>query len=524
MKGAIQWRRLLIGNFHLSGVSRWAVFGLSFLCAAIFVDLLMPSSRPLFFEAWTESAWDHQVAHIKMASEGIIRLKQNSLVSRATGLRIAAREAMHDNRSAKPFSKIGLQIAKMGQQEQPDNGFWPQMAAGFEVELGKNEDALQDWQSGADASTWQDFQATYLLSQFPQKDNVPSYVYAELLQLRSPAAFQFINQNAIKLWQKVYQKPNTQTAFRFNTLLNGYQMRKHAKSIRAMETGINLCSLILLPPNAVVPPGYHAMLVARLQFADAIRHQFPLNILSVDRMYRENDAEAALTSSTDIAAEQDRLSKTAAVSSCLPGAMLAAIPTVVILGLLALIFSLPHRQSEVNRKLRIGAFLLILAAVAAILVPLSAALTLMTAAVFAVESPRNDRKQKPADLGPLFRYTMVTFGIIWACISSAFFVLNSKPGLALLHISPIAPVYLVSGAYALILAALLVSACLWAFAQRIPTYYVFTKGAALVAASSLWTLLIATVILTPICAYENNHVRTNLHNMVANEPLYYLIK
>lgn len=504
--------------------SRFVVALLSFVVAATIVYLAMPSSRPYFTEAWHRSKWDVKLNQLSQTTEGITVLEQKGPMAHALAVRIAAGEILKQDSSSASFAKIGLQLTQRGEKEQPENGFWPQMAASFEASLGHKTEALDQWKLAASKSDWQDLQAAYLLSQFPTNQQVPSYVYAKLLRLRTDSASKLVFQTAQDLWAKQYLPHSDNVEFQFDTLLNGYLIRKHAKSLHQMEAGINICSLILLPPNSVNPPGYHAMLVARLQLADSIRKSYPLSVVAVDTMFRENDAEAALTSSTDIPAEKQRLSRITAVVSCLPGAILASIPTLLILGLFGVFGKFAHTGSVQDRPKRAIIFIAIVSAFAAGFVPLSAAITLVAASFFFLANTKNARKNPPDDLGPLFRYTMVLLGILWVMGTTIYFVLASYPGQNLLQFTPIDPLYLSTGSVALILSALFVSSTMWGFAQRIPTEYVLKKGVRLVWVTSFWAALIAAVIAVPICAREDKIVSNNLQNMVANEPLYFLAK
>lgn len=509
--------------FHITSLPRGVLAAISSVCAALAVFLALPVSRPFFLEAVSRSQWDARLQNFHALTAGQIAAADTLPASRAIAVALASEAVLNHHADVLQFARLGLDLSRRGATQEPDNSWWLQSEAAFYTALSQPKPAMEAWRAAASKPRWDDHQSDWFLSRFPSDAGAPAYVYAVVKDLQSPASSQLIKNSAAALYAYCAESKLDVLSFRCATLTNGGLMRKGAKSIAVMMNGIELSDSVLFPPNSIVPAGHHEMLIARLQLEEQIQQAGISMPMPADTVFRENDAEAALTSSTDPKAEFLQLSRRAAAAASLPGALLLAAFPAALLLILAAAFRACFTFIR-DRLTASGVFVALIAVAAGFLVPLAPALTLILSAMFGTFSPKNARSRPPDDLGPLFRFTMLLFGVGWTAVGAWLFVMLSPPGRWLLIETDRSPVYRAAGAWALLASGLLVCGPLWAYAQRVRTHAVLFRAASLTAASACWSAVVLAVILTPLCVYVNSTAGSRLQKIASNEPVYHLLK
>ena len=416
------------------------------------------------------------------------------------------------------------------QPSQFDNAFWPQMEAMFLDQLGEKDAAKKAWLEATKCTRWRDFQTARLMVEADDSSAPLAWHFAGLYYERRSYAGAAILDFAHRLVSGIGEESTNDLSLRYATLVNAHLIAEGAQSVDMFRFATAIANLAIQPPDSPdvsedlalrgKARGRFYLALNKLGFRDqASSAQADFNLL---------DAQLAMTASSTRTAAQ--ISAQSIVTATLPDALLiiALIGAILLpLGSLALNFSLDHKSFEWPPALMFGGVL----GVAAIWLslPVLAGLVVLLCCLFLIFTPKNERSRMPSELGPLFSLTVGVLAVAFIVAVACSLAAASTPARLLLpsilRQNPARVgnqyVLLLGGFATLLFCLFLLMAPMWAFMRRIRTPLVFglalrTFGTVLLAAG-----LAGTVILGPLCIYEDLKAKKTLSELVSNEPQHY---
>lgn len=444
--------------------------------------------------------------------------------------------------STKPLTKEELKtlvriaravsVWKTDSSNEFENAFWPQMAAVFLDQLGDAKGARKEWAIAARRAAWRDYEASKLLLGAQRMDRVHgamAWHLASMYYLRKDAVGRAVFRYAHKIVDPVGLDSREALGLRMDTLLNGRLIADGARSLEILRYGTKVSELAVVP--AGTNPKQRKIQELRGKFYKALTEAGMLDEaqIAVDT-YNENDSRSVLPQEFDPEANAKRLSGFSIVTATLPGAMIvgALIGGLAWLGgLLVSRWAGDHDAFPWPPTVAFGSALGV-GLFSVTLLPLVGLVALLSS-LFLLFSPKNERSKYPSELGPLFTWTIGALVVLFLLVTSIFCIELTAPARILMpslvgekpqHLGKPATLF---GLAAVIAALLLLLAPMWALAKRIRTPFVLglvlrTFGKILVTVS-----LVGVVIGGPLCVYADSRVRSELNELVGNEPLHYYI-
>jgi hypothetical protein len=507
--------------------SRLTVGFLFALVGGLATLLASPVTRDFYTRLFLPSAADRALKSAKELSRGNPLPAPETLRARGLWLAIAAKR-LANGRPLHPSELAALrQIAADGAHAEPDNGYWYQAGAAFALDAGDMKAATEDWLRSARALRWDTYETALLSEPFIGLP-VPASVYADLYDLRNDSVVRHIGLTARRLLAAYWTDPSQGIALRAATVLNGDLIRSHAHSLPDMNGAIAIVDLALVRPDGPRPNGHHQLLVSRIELErefDSARLDFAGKKL--EHAFDECDSAAALTSREDAAGRRRSLSLTAVLAETLPGATLLSVVgavVVLVVGLAMRLVAMLDQRLAWSGTLVAAVLLLFLGLRE---VPYLVALTVALSVVFCGSTPTNVRRARPRTLGRLHDVFIALTALLFVGSLTALFCFVTLVSSA--RLGALLPLEFDlrsagAGLIALILAGIILTAPLWAFAQRLPTHYVlnlaFQRLAKFVAVLSFSV----AVILGPVALIVERSVEPQLQRIFSNEPVYYLIR
>ncbi len=427
-----------------------------------------------------------------------------------------------------------VRIARSAAEREPENGFWRQMGAAALWDLGRREEALDEWRRASFALNWNDYQSTLLsrerLNLAGQMRGAQAWQFAAAYRLRAQEPIEWISATgrALLTWVEKQHDPAQTLLQRYYTLANGSLIREHARSIAGGDIGVRMVESVTYPPSET-EIGYRRLLLARIEFFDALAADgYPQYAEASRQSLDRNDAWAALMSDRGKRANSQNLILSSVLTAALPCSMLiCAAFGAAIWGVGRLFIT---RSEHLHRFRPVSVALT--AALAATGTLLWTRLTIPTLIVllcflFLVWSPAHERKRPQRDLGPLFRFVAGFLSIGFSVAFALYLTGISLPAWTVLGHYPWLHAFygnaaLFSGLTCIALAGAVLLAPLWAFAHRQRTSLVLGLALRQFGLAVLFLNLTLGLLAVPIALELDTRIQPSLERLLLNEPVYYL--
>ena len=318
---------------------------------------------------------------------------------------------------------------------------------------------------------------------------------------------------------------------RYVTICNGSLLRDGSRSIKVGTRGARIVELATYPPTLSDVIGVKRIWIAQTAMTARLREAgLQDEARKADQTFRENEGWLYLMQRQSPEENLRTMCLASIGFSALPGSFLVC---AIVGGAMLLVVRLLGTGLD-NRDRFSVKLVLVLAAFSAgtsfcltALWPVSLCVGLCVA--FLAANPGRRRSVRDREFGPMFSFTI---GCVWLAAATGlatFLVSTSTAAKALLPMLGPPGEYLADSR--LFLAAALLMACLifliapaWALVHRQPTPLVF--GAALRRLSLYFASgsLILCAISGPISVLGDHAMGVELQNILANEPIYYLVK
>lgn len=502
---------------------------------ALIALFLHPRSRPLYLVYWNGYGPSETLSQSPFVPENQAALTvPKKVIDGAIWMQVGAQRLLASPGLDRDELTSMAAVAGHFAEVDPDNAFWPQMAAVFHEQLGERAQALRLWVQASHLARWQNYlserqlQLVGLLSR--EAGGTMAWQYAAALGLRSP----YISRSLEILSKKFLLAVGLETAqdleFRYATLRNGVLLRDGAETLESGRTGVRMIEYSSLP-SFVLRFSPRALQLARFDFIDALRSKgMEVEADQTNDAFRKNEGWLALTSQVDASEVFYELSLGALLAAVLPGAGLPiALAGVLLLGLgraalkysaFGTMFSAPYIQ--------IAGLLVATAVYVGTRLPLPA-LALAMSFSFASLQPERTRSRPPLYYGPFFRFVIILLAIVFSGLVALFFGGLTTPSLVVTQFisSPIEALggQSVSLGLALFsLSLLLLIAPTWGLVLRIPTPMVFGKALSELGTAVLCLGMVLAVAFAPVALAIDKSDTESLRRIVIDEPDFYLLQ
>lgn len=425
-----------------------------------------------------------------------------------------------------------LEMALALTDREPDNAFWPQMAAALSAAGGDRRAARRLWRTAGARTRWDDYQsarlmATAALAQSPPA--VVSWPYARAYGLRSGAPARLIQAYGKTVLGESAFGSRENTIDRAATLRNGLLMRDGARSIAIAEVGSSLIEAAGRDPAALrsgVTP--RRLLLARHELLDQFRaNGFETDEALAMRAFDTNDAWMAFLDRETAERRVWWLALGALLAATVPSALLAASGT----GAVFLLIAAGMRRTKgwqvlLNHPWPYVAGVLTGTAVYAATGLVYACLAIaLSVSALALEPAR--ARTHPSDrLGPAFGFLAVVFATTIGGFVAAFLAAQSSAAIELSDSLDAARLY--AGTPALLVIAgivaslIFLAASIFAVVHRLKTAFVLERLIARVGRYLLIGFLAVGLLSVPISVGVEHRLSDSLSKILLNEPNYYL--
>ncbi|MBI5708079.1 MAG: hypothetical protein HZC36_13945 [Armatimonadetes bacterium] len=426
-------------------------------------------------------------------------------------------------------------VAQHFAEEDPDNAFWLQSAAYFQVLMGDGTGAQNSWIRASNKVRWQDYQSVKLLSiarELQQEYRGPfAWHYASLLTLR-PTRPAFASEWLAKyLLTRSSLPEKANLGLRMATLRNGVLIRDGATSLESANSGVRMIEYASMSAPVLTTYSPKRLALARFDLINRLRDAgLPDEANLANSEFLKNEAWSAIIQQDDPRLEEESLVAKSVLAATAPGAGVL----LAILGLaIALLGRVFARSEWVAQNYRrpvpeaIGLVVGLSAQLATGYWLLSLALTLCFA--FSGLRPKRVRSKPPKYLGPFFRFTVMMLGVAASLLTGLFVGGMTAPAYDALGSGTFAFEVLRGQTLPLWLAALTASVLLlvaatWAIVMRIPTHVVLGTSVFEFGATVLCVGALFGVVLAPVAVSVDRDSERALRKIVLNEPNYYLLK
>lgn len=504
-----------------AGVATGFVFA---LVGALIVLLAFPRSRPLFTRLFLRSSTDQALSHARDLSRGLPLPYPDNADMAGLWLSIGSRKAASKTLTTKELDDL-ITLASQKATEEPDNAYWLQAEAAFLVDAGHIDQARDVWIKASKRLSWNTHETSFLLAPFSQKDFIPADTFAELCALRNQALSSHLESAARSLLSHYWTDPQWGLNVRVATALNGNLIRAHARSLFAMNVGIETVDLSLARRTNEPTHKHHELLVARMDLEKASEKQSLATTDQLKRVFDECDSASALTTREDAATRRDFLSVEAAIIANLPALILCALPLALLIYLSKWLFQgIAWLDARIPWIGSLGVALIALFVTMRVTVNM-VSLALALSFVFRKMSPSNTRSAQPDSLGPLHEISMGAIALAMVATLTALLELSLSTNHLRLQAALDQSFDWQSSGIGLLLllfASVLVTAPLFAFALRHPTPLVLERSLSILARRVALLSLVAAVVAAPVCIIIERSIQPQLQNIFLNEPVYYL--
>lgn len=505
------------------------------LIGALFVLLTHPAARPYLVTSlhWGKSRTFRTTPLIPGNLQDVPL--PNDLLIASIWMDIGAQRVLYrDKLDARDRKKL-VQVANYASRNDPDNAFWPQMAAVFCYADDQREEAKQNWIRASTLTRWDDFQTKRLeaitLALSHELGGRGSWEYSSVYPLRSMDPAKTIEWYARDLTAASTKADVATLKLRLATARNGQLIRQGGRSIVIGHIGSNIIEISSYPPDIRVPATPHKLLIARSQLQDAmVEAGMRDSAQNISHIYQSNDSWEALMQREDATDTTDTMQAFSLMWATLPGGLLlCAAFGALIWGCSFILKSQPVLLRLVEPPLA-PAFGVLIAAVLyrATGLPL-ASIAIASCFGFLAFTPAHERSNPPENLGFTFNFVLTTLAVALSLLLLVFFMGISTPGTQIMpNLGAPREFYggstLFLGLSGMVLGLLLLVGPSWALVQRIATAKVVVIALRYFGKGMFWTCITACVLITPIAMYVDGKLYVQMQQIVQNEPLYYLLR
>lgn len=517
----------------MSGTSR-AFFGA--VLGALLTLIAHPASRPFLltpFQIWgspdavAQSQWLPGARYVLAQPEDVVLA--------SLWMHSASESLLRRQEIGKDDLQKLLRVADEAGRADPDNAYWPQMAALFHRELGDEAAARRQWARASRKARWNDYQSKRLINVRTELSGetggFQSWQLASVYQLRSAACARSLLSMSRAMLSKASQSPDGGLELRFTTLMNGKLIRDGGRSVAASALGLEMMEVAAYPAGQGPSGSQKRLLLARYGLVNALRDRGMVSeSQEANLAYRGSDAWMAFAMREDRDQTLGLVTAGSLASATVPAVFLF----VGIVG--AAIWGTGLLLARYQRLQR--AFAPPVAPMLGIVLALAvyfatglglASVTVVLCFAFLAFTPLRERKAVPTDLGPMFGFTLLLLAIALTVTLGGFLLGASTAGSLLLPALGVPEDYasgstLFLGLAGIVLGLLLLTAPTWAMVQHIPTPSVVVLTFKRFGQMLCSTCLLLAVVATPIAMYSDRQFAETLQQMVENEPNYYLLK
>ena len=425
-----------------------------------------------------------------------------------------------------------LKIAQAGGKREPENAFWFQMQAVFGSQLNRRADAIAAWKRASNCISYNDFQSSRLLASREQLAKLQgmdsAWQFAFLYPQRSDA-FAVLTERFARSIIAVADYDSTDGIdLRFVTIINADLLRTGSRWIPIANLASDLIEISTYPADMMSKPTPKNLHLGKVRVLDSLRrNQRTSEFVRTDRALYENEAWRYMVLRRDTEDQIQILSTKAAIVAGAPTGLFCAflVGAFVLYGRM-LLAKLPEKESFEKLSIVIATILGGLVMYFLCRYWLSA-VTLSLSILFLIASPKNQRTHPPEDVGPLYRLTTFSLSLFLAvCISAYFACMLSPVRISMATLHPEFDIDVIrnaiGGAIGLALCIFLLCNPLWAFVVRVSTPHMIRLSFLRLGTYLTFACLIATIVATVLAIPVDRSLSRTWHDLIANEPNYYL--
>lgn len=429
-----------------------------------------------------------------------------------------------------------LKILDAAARKDSDNAYWKQMEAVVLSDQGNMNLALQAWKRAARCQSWNDYQSERLLKERERiataTSGRQSWVLSYVYFCRSTASSVLIERFGRSTLSLAGLESVRGLDLRYQTLLNGYLLRQGSRSMPVGLHGANLVDLASYPGSLLAIQSPKKLLLAQLAYYNSLMaldtDEAHSKARRATELFRDNDGWRYLTQRQPFEENATWMTLVSLFSASLPGAFVVCSAFGIIIWVCGSAFG----QGRAKVLPIWGVVLTALATgfVTAIVSKVDiAGVAVGLAVAFLSFGPDRGRSSSSPDPGPLFGLVMWVMAITFGAVTSAVLLGASLPARQLATKVEIPgdfvanqPMYF--GLSALVFALFLMVAPLWGLVQRHSTATML--GLSLRRFGGILALgaITLTIIATPLAVFVDRGIERTLEQLVANEPLYYLLQ
>lgn len=423
----------------------------------------------------------------------------------------------------------------------PENAFWPQMCAVFYAHAGDPAAARGQWQRASRCKSWNDEQTRRLLKAHQVlaslTDSDQSWLYGYVYFARSDSAANQIEIYARSLIKNTTVESHTGLLTRFITIRNGSLLRDGSRSVSVGTHGREMVELATYPPLLLNTEEDNRRHAKRIWIAQT---HLTSRLKEVGLTEESEEAESDFNQNdawTPLIPDRSHLESNVR-NLCFAAIALSSLPGILALTFAfgGLVYILGSLNQERLAKMRLfptygvavgaGVFA---GAVFETSLSWIAAMAAALCVAFLAMGPFVPRKRRTNDLGPLFTFTLL---FLWIIGVTAFSMYASSTSTAASNLLPKlgpmgeylgdAPMF--AGVAGITLAVMCMTAPAWAVVLRYGTPDLLGLVLRRFGKIAMFGGLLLCVTSGPLCVYADSVCRSQLAQIVENEPNYYLIQ
>lgn len=424
------------------------------------------------------------------------------------------------------------QVATLMSKNDADNALWMQVLSIVQWQEGATQDSIKTWKRSAGYRRWSDYQtprlnlASSLI--FRGRYQQMAWIYGWLYTQRTKALSTLVRRHSSLLLDYSEAQPVAQKLqIKFASLINGSLIRDGAQSVATGKIGAIMVEESCHPAKLRKATTPAKLITAQYDFIGEMRKVgLGSEALEAERIFGDNDGWLALIPSAQEASEFQSLARESVILSAVPGGMILA---TLFGGVLWFIGAVMLRVDVIYTAHRQT----ILVAVGVLFAGLSyfiskdpmTALVVASAFAFCLLNPKNLRKARLSDLGPMYSFVRLIFIPLTSCLFWMYGV-SMHPGYGLyVERFPWEFNSLIAASPNLICltVALFISVGpLWAFAKRIPSLWVLGLGLRWVGRVIFLGNILLVSVYIPFAVGQNRYLQKQLSQMMQNEPIHYI--
>jgi len=456
----------------------------------------------------------------------------NDVITASLWLHVAAEKIEARQEVTKPELEALIRLSRTWQAKDPTNAFWRFATAVLLNELGKTQEAQDEWVAAARCTSYDDKQSdhlTLLREGIAQRFLPGSWQYAYVYRLRSVAFAKIVEMYARNLVLPLSLATTTDLRIRYATLVNGGLMLDGSRNLIIMHAGSAVLEMASHPKELRNEVSIKRLLISHSQFKEALKTVgMKAEADKVESIYNEQDSWSALSRREDTDENTQLLTLESSVFPTLPGTMLL----VALYGLAIYAAGMGIRRAS-NQDEKIYQIIAVTSGIAltiSALILTHSVLALVATGLacgFALIRPQHTRRRPPEGLGPLFVFANLVLGASFVTVSCVFFLCRTMPVAANSEafsqpVEVFVNANLMAGFSLIVISLLYLISPMWAMAQRIRTSVIMQEAFRTFGVIVATTGLVLAVVATPLCIYYEHETEHTLQMLVKNEPVYYV--